>query len=288
VVLFRKKVENVIQIKFLLLCTVALCGAAFGSATGEVVFSEGNSDSGNVGTQVKASVVVADVPFYKGSGDRPTHAKPGEVWCLVTLPPVYKTVSEQVCVEPASFRCETIPAEYETVSEKVCVCPAKERCINTPAEYTTETYTVTVCSARTELREIECAEVNLASGETKGKCFGLVTIPAVTKECSRQVLVTPASTRYEAIPAEFKTVEKTICVKPEMKHQIDIPARYETRTSEVCVSCGEKVWRLTSCGVPEVSADCSTCKVRVSDNCSPCKARCKHLSYGRRYVFKQL
>jgi len=30
----------------------------------------------------------------------------------------------------------------------------------------------------------------------------------------------------------------------------------------------------TSCRAREVSADCSTCKVKACDDCSPCKARC--------------
>jgi hypothetical protein len=233
------------------------------------------NDAGNG----KKAGAVADVPFY-GGGDKPSHAMPGEVWCLVTLPPVYKTVGEEVMVAPASFTCETIPAEYETVSEKVCVSPAKERCINIPAEYRTETYTETVCAARTEWREIPCSTVTLAAGEKQGVCFGLVTIPEVTKECSRQVLVTPASTKYETIPAEFKTVEKTICVKAEATRRTEIPARFETRTKEVCVSSGQKVWRLTDCIAPVVAADCSPCKVKVSAPCSPCKVECSSCDTG--------
>jgi len=36
----------------------------------------------------------------------------GECWSLVTIPAVMQTVSEQVCVQPASTRYEAIPAEY--------------------------------------------------------------------------------------------------------------------------------------------------------------------------------
>ena len=43
-----------------------------------------------------------DVAYTGGSN--PEHAKPGEVWCLMTTPPTFKTVSEQYECKPASCR----------------------------------------------------------------------------------------------------------------------------------------------------------------------------------------
>src|SRR5579862_9219979 len=80
---------------------------------------------------------VDEIEYREGS--RPP-AAPGEVWCLVTLPAQYKTVSERCMVAPASCRYETIPAEYETRTERVCSKPECKRAIEVPAEYTTETY----------------------------------------------------------------------------------------------------------------------------------------------------
>src|SRR5471030_1347516 len=67
-------------------------------------------------------------------GVRPP-AQHGEVWCLVEVPPQFKTVSEQVCVKPVSCNFEPIPAVYETRTERVCVRPECKREIPIPAEY---------------------------------------------------------------------------------------------------------------------------------------------------------
>src|SRR4051794_32978435 len=53
---------------------------------------------------------------YTG-GAYPEHAKPGEVWCLVTTPATFKTVSEEYTCQPASCRFEKIPAVYVMESE---------------------------------------------------------------------------------------------------------------------------------------------------------------------------
>ena len=262
------------------LCTVVLWGGAFLSAS-DVAVSKSSADrspvirsTDNASASPVAPKTTADVPFYTGGGDKPSFAKVGEVWCLVTLPPMFETVSEQVLAAPESSTCETIPAVYETISEKVLVSPARETCIKTPATYRTEEYTVTKCPARTEWREINCASVNVNADEQKGNCYGLVTIPEITETRCRQVLVTPTSFHYETIPAEYKTCEKTICVKAEARHETIIPARYETRTKEVCVSSGQQVWRLSDCSAPAI--ECSSCAEKKSCNsCNPCRT-CNH------------
>src|SRR6185295_18319991 len=60
-----------------------------------------------------------EVPYT--GGKHPPNAKPGEVWCIVTIPAQFKTVCEQVCVKPPSCTFECVPARYETRTEKVCV-----------------------------------------------------------------------------------------------------------------------------------------------------------------------
>src|SRR4051794_103225 len=88
-----------------------------------------------VGTVVTCSAL--DVP-YEG-GDHPANAKPGEVWCLVTIPGTTKTVTEQVLCQPASCRTETTPATYKTVTEQVLCKPEGKKCIEIPATYKTVT-----------------------------------------------------------------------------------------------------------------------------------------------------
>ena len=77
-------------------------------------------------------------------GGKPPQAQPGECWCLVELPPQYKTVTERVMVAPETCRVEPIPAVYETRSERVCVRPESKVCREIPAEFRTESYRVCV------------------------------------------------------------------------------------------------------------------------------------------------
>jgi len=205
-----------------------------------------------------------DVP-YNGES-RPTHAQPGEVWCLVTLAPDYRTVTEQVMCQPASCTYETIPAKYETRSKQVMCKKESKRCINIPAEYADECYEVLKCPARTEWQRVNCdANVTLNQCEEKGACYGLVTIPTVYETKTRRVCVKPASATYEVIPAEYKTVEEEYCVQAKSKRRIEIPARYETRSKQICVSSGVKVWRLTSC----------TTSVSSNTDCGPVARYCE-------------
>jgi hypothetical protein len=219
----------------------------------------------------------ADDVAYTG-GAHPEHAKPGEVWCLITTPPQFKTVSEEVMCAPASCRFEKIPAVYEMQSEQVCSRKESTRCIDIPAVYKSESYEVQKCASRTEWQTVDCDNVNVsvAAKEQKGKCVALVTIPATFETLCRQVCVTPASTRTEVIPAEFKTVEKRVCTSEESQRRIEVPARYETRTKEVCVSNEQKVWRLSSCSAPAGVASCGKCE-QPKTRCNSCdqpKAKC--------------
>ena len=215
------------RLYFLLLCTLALVGGAHAS-TAEIAYT---------------------------GGDYPDGAKPGEVWCLITTPPQFKTVSEEFLCQPASCRFEKIPAVYEMQSEQVCCKKESTRCIDIPAVYKTESYEVQKCACRTEWQKVDCDNVNVSADtkEQKGVCMTLVRVPATFETRCRQVCVTPASTRTEVVPAQFKTIEKRVCTCEKSERRIEIPARYETRTKEVCVAPNRKVWRLTSCGVATAS-----------------------------------
>ena len=89
-------------------------------------------------------------------GSRPP-AGPGEVWCLVELPAQFKTVSEQVMVQPESCTFETVPAEFRTVQEQVCSRPASKRRSEIPAEYKTETFTFCTKKACSHTEKIAAA-----------------------------------------------------------------------------------------------------------------------------------
>jgi hypothetical protein len=219
---------------------------------------------------LSAVVGATDDVAYTG-GSNPEHAKPGEVWCLVTTAPQYKTVTERYECKPASCRFEVIPAVYEMQSEQVCVRKESKRCIAIPAVYRTETYNVEKCPARTEWQKVDCDATNVTASadESKGRCVALVAIPATFETRSRQICVSPASTRSEVIAAEFKNVEKRVRTCEESKRRIDVPAEFATRTKEVCTDNGKKVWRLSSCPAPIGVPNCNKCEEKTK--CSPCE-----------------
>lgn len=79
-----------------------------------------------------------------------------EVWCLVNHPPVFKTVSTQYLVKPASRREVSIPAEFETVRTQKLVRAAQTRKVSIPAEFDTIQKTVQVTDGRTEWQRVFC------------------------------------------------------------------------------------------------------------------------------------
>ena len=223
----------------LLLCTMALIAGAAG-ATDDVAYT---------------------------GGAYPEHAKPGEVWCLVTTPAQFKTVSEEYMCQPATCRFEKIPAVYKTETEQVICQKESTRCYSIPAVYKTESYQVEKCASRTEWQNVNCDGVSTDAKEQKGRCVALVTIPASFETRSKQVCVTPASTRSEVIPAVYKTVEKRVCSCEESQRRIEIPAVYATRNKQVCVGNEQKVWRLSSCPAPIGVASCNKCEEKHCDTC---------------------
>jgi hypothetical protein len=213
-----------------------------------------------------------DVAYTGGSN--PEHAKPGEVWCLMTTPPTFKTVSEQYECKPASCRFEVTPAVYEMQSEQVLCRKESTRCYPVAAVYKTESYQVEKCASRTEWQKVDCDSVKVSGDvkEEKDRCVALVTIPASYETRSRQVCVTPASTRSEVIPAQYKTVEKRVRTCEESKRRIEIPAQFATRTKEVCTGNGSKFWRLSDCPAPIGVPNCNKCNEKKEK--TPCNTGC--------------
>lgn len=79
-----------------------------------------------------------------------------DVFCLLTRPPVTKTVRTQCLVKPASVREVAIPAQYETIRREKLVSGATTRKICTPAEFETIEKSVKVAEATTEWQRVIC------------------------------------------------------------------------------------------------------------------------------------
>jgi len=111
----------------------------------------------------------------------------GEVFCLRTTPPVYKTIRTQCLAKAASVREIAVPGEYQMVRRQVVASAATTRKISIPAEYENIDKTVMVCPERVKWEHIVCEDkltsdtVNkvksalLASGFTPGPLNGKFT-----------------------------------------------------------------------------------------------------------------
>jgi len=82
----------------------------------------------------------------------------GEVFCLRTTPPVYRTIRTQCLVNPASVRTIAIPAEYQMVRRQVVASAATARKVCIPAEYENVEKTVMVCPERVKWEHIVCED----------------------------------------------------------------------------------------------------------------------------------
>lgn len=68
-----------------------------------------------------------------------------------------------------------------------------------------------------------------------GQCFANITIPAVTRETTKQVLVSAATTKTETVPATYKTVTEEVLVSEASTTTEVVPATYKTETRMVPV-----------------------------------------------------
>jgi regulator of extracellular matrix RemA (YlzA/DUF370 family) len=179
----------------------------------------------------------------------PPMAKPGECYTRVFVPPVYKTVTEDVLKHGESERLEVIPAQYEWVEERVTVREEAERLEVVPAQYDWVEERVLVSAASTRLEQVparyEWKEERVLAKEahtvwkkgrgpiervdnSTGEIMCLVEVPASYNIVKKKVMVSPPSTREIEIPAEYQTVKKQVMVKPPSQRTIKIPAEYKT------------------------------------------------------------
>jgi hypothetical protein len=78
--------------------------------------------------------------------------KQGDCWMLKEIPPQNRTVTERVCVKPASCEVKEIPPEFKTVKERVCVKPGEWKVTPVPAKFETRTRKKLVEPCRWEWR----------------------------------------------------------------------------------------------------------------------------------------
>lgn len=87
---------------------------------------------------------------------QPGGAAACDVFCLVSYPPVEKTITAERLVQAASVREINIPAEFQTIRTQRLKCPATCKRIEIPAEFATVEKTVTVGNGRWEWKKVVC------------------------------------------------------------------------------------------------------------------------------------
>lgn len=93
---------------------------------------------------------------------QPGGAAACDVFCLVSHPPVEKTIQVERMVNAASVREVAIPAEFQTIRTQRLVRPASCRRIEIPAEFATVEKTVKVSDGRWEWKRVVCERTTSA------------------------------------------------------------------------------------------------------------------------------
>lgn len=193
----------------------------------------------------------APQPECSPCGPRPAHAKAGEAWCCVWIPPVDGTVEEQVCVKPASSRGLYVPPSYGTRIKLICDAPARIDEHMKPGVYAVQRRDVMVKPAQERVVPVCCPSGDLKPGEVQGGCVTKETTPPeFVEECSR-VCIEPERLCVVYTPAKYRCVEERYMISPGFTQQVCEPAQYQTVTKKVCVQPGRWEWRLNEkCAVP--------------------------------------
>lgn len=196
------------------------------------------------------SETVVDVPAHtiwkKGTGPiQRIDEGTGEIMCLVDVPATYKSISKRVLKSPGRTQEMEIPAEYKTLKVKELVSEAREERIEIPAKFGTVDITEQVAAAEFVWHEVH--DSSQPSHTRTGAKICLTETPAQFKTVTRQVVVSPASTRKIEIPAEYETVRVNKLVTQASEVRSEIPEKYQTVTLQQVASDGHMEWRSVLC-----------------------------------------
>ncbi len=151
----------------------------------------------------------------------------------VVIPPVYRTITEQVMVAPASCAQYRTPPAYGVTAREVVVQPATQVVHSKRAVYGSVQETRMVRPARTRWTRQRCdgAEYRCA-----------VTTPAKYRTRTKRVLIAPRSTWVETRPAVMGVVQQRVMLHPGSVRQVCQPALYQTVTRQVMVRPASVQW----------------------------------------------
>lgn len=162
------------------------------------------------------------------------HSQKGTVvgcYQQVTIPPVYKTVRQQVMISPGRCEQRVTPAVYGTEQRQVIVSDVRQVVHTTPAQYQDVTMT----------REVRAPYTKWTS-----KC-GMtcqVAYPGKYKTYTSKVMVTPPQSWTETVPAQYATQTFQVVIKPAQVENVCTPPVYGWVDRQVMVSPARTEMRL--------------------------------------------
>jgi hypothetical protein len=147
----------------------------------------------------------------------------GQIMCRVTVPAVYKTVSQRVLVRKVQNIRTFVPAVYKTVKQKQRVSAALYKTVHRPARYKTQNYRVKVAGARYVWKPVLC-QTNAPKNYRKAVVQRKPVVRTQAKY-KKQYKRSSGITRQQylqvmnaSLPARKKpAVKKAVVKKPEIK-----------------------------------------------------------------------
>ena len=169
----------------------------------------------------------------------------GEIMCLVKVPAKYKTIKKLVIKNPAKTEIQEIPAQVETLKVQKLVSEPTVKYTSIPALY--ETIERKLPDAQASFMWSNAEVGAKAPWKATGNMICLVETPAVTKDITKTVLDTPATTKEEVIPASYEIVKIQKLVSETREVRTPIEAEFKMIDKRKKVTNSHLGWERILC-----------------------------------------
>ncbi len=169
-----------------------------------------------------------------------------EVLCLTEVPTKYKEITKKIVLQPAVKKSVAVKPKVKMVNIEQMVAPATTRKITIPAKYKTIAQQKKVEDSKYYWTD---ASGKYAPSRLKTQCdkICLTETEAKYKTISKQVLVSPATSRKVKTPEKYTTVKVKRVVKPAKYKKVVIPKEYITIVTERERTKGYAKWVPVMC-----------------------------------------
>ena len=154
-----------------------------------------------------------------------------EVLCLTEVPTTYKQITKRIVLQPTVKKSVPVTPKFKTVKIEQMVTPAQTQKVPIPAKYKTITQQKKVEDSKYYWTD---ASGQYASTRIKSQCnkICLTQTEAQYKTVSKQVVVTPASSKKVKTPEKYTMVKVKKIEEPAKYKKVVIPEEYITVITE--------------------------------------------------------